>query len=208
GLLPVPGQYAALQALPDADARMPMAAGAPDFVFADEEDGVVAVKHGAEYFYASVYWRARNAVNFLGRVHLVTPTFDRIATVAEEAEFESSGEFFTRPDYTNFGFANGGIKYPETVQSAHAGERLPIAKIPADVAYKPGQESGYAGRARFYRLHYGKYLVGLNASTDTSYELKLPAGFGRAVNAATGQPVGAATAVTVAPRSTVVLVAE
>ena len=64
-----------------------MTPGQPDFVFSDEEDGVVAVKNGDEIFYASLYWRARNAVNFLARVHFTTPTMDRIAVVREDAQF-------------------------------------------------------------------------------------------------------------------------
>ena len=64
----------------------------------------------------------------------------------------------------NYDFANGGLRYPGDLQSAHAGEKLPIAKIPADVPFQPGQENLYAGRALFYTLRYGDYLIGMNAS--------------------------------------------
>lgn len=54
GLLPVPGQYAALAKLPPSQGKLPMTEGQPDFVFSDEEDGVVALKTGKDIFYASL----------------------------------------------------------------------------------------------------------------------------------------------------------
>src|ERR1035441_6500865 len=99
GLLEVPDDYEFIKAQPPQTKRLPMSPGQPDFVFSDEVDGVVAVKNGGEILYASLYWRARNAVNFLARVHFTTPTVDRIAIVREEAEFEPSGQFYTRPDW-------------------------------------------------------------------------------------------------------------
>ena len=40
-----------------------------------------------------------------------------------------------------------GPRYPVAMHSAHAGEKLPIAKIPAGVKFKSGDESVYAGKA-------------------------------------------------------------
>ena len=89
GLLGVPDQYELLKAQPAGKSRLPMTAGQPDFVFSDEDDGVMAIKNGGEIVYVSLYWRARNAINFLARVHYITPRFDRIAMVHEEVEFEA-----------------------------------------------------------------------------------------------------------------------
>jgi hypothetical protein len=56
-----------------------------------------------------------------------------------------------------------------------AGEKLPIARIPAGIPFKPGDENVYAGRASFYVLRYGPYLIGMNTTTDRTFDLKLPA---------------------------------
>jgi hypothetical protein len=62
---------------------------------------------------------------FLARV-IMTPNYDRIAVVKVDTEFENSGMIYKRPDWTNFGFGNGGPRYPEELHSAHAEEhRLP-----------------------------------------------------------------------------------
>src|SRR5207247_496284 len=129
--------------------------------FADEEDGMVAVKRGAEILYVALYWRARQGINSLARTHHLTPRFQRVAVVSADVQFEASGQTYRRPDWVNFGFANGGLRYPGDLHSAHAGEELPIARSPAGVAFKPGQENPYAGRGEFYRLRYGPYLIGM-----------------------------------------------
>lgn len=158
---------------------MPMSPDQPDFVFSDEENGVLALKCGGEILYASLYWRARHAVNFLAKIHYLTPRIERIATIREEIEFESSGMNYVRPNWTNFGFGNGGghIHYPgeREFRSAHVGEVLPIAKIPEGIAFKPGQESPYAGRGEFYRASYGPFEIGMNATHDKEFTLRLPA---------------------------------
>jgi hypothetical protein len=206
GLLDVPDDYDLLRAQPPSTNRLPMTPGQSDFVFSDEEDGVVAVKNGDEIFYASLYWRSRNAVNFLARIHFTTPTVDRIAVVHEDVQFTPSGEFYTRPDHINFGFANGGPKYPGEIHSAHAGEKLPITKVPGDVKFKPGDESVYAGKGDFYTLCYGDYLVGMNLTTDKTFELKVPAAVLKEPKELVSQKrLSLAAPVKVAPRSTVVL---
>ena len=176
-----------------------------DFVFSDEEDGVVAIRNGGEIFYASLYWRSRNAVNSLARIHFTTPRTDQIAVVAEETQFEPGGQFYTRPDWTTFGFGNGGPKYPGNLHSAEAGEKLPIARVPAGVTFKPGDENVYCGKAQFYTLRYGNYLIGLNTTTDQTFELSPPAGIAEAKELVSGKMVKLAAPLPVAPRSTVVL---
>jgi hypothetical protein len=205
GLLDVPDNYELLKAQPPSARRLPMSSGQPDFVFSDAEDGVVAIKNGAEMFYASLYWRARNAVNFLARVHFTMPTVDRIAVVQEDAQFEPGGQVYARPDYINFGFANGGPKFPVEMHSASAGEKLPIAKVPAGVKFRPGDENVYAGKADFYTLHYGNYLIGMNMTTDKTFELKPPAGISEAKELVSGKTIKFDAPLKVGPRSTVVL---
>lgn len=202
GLLAVPEQYEQIRKQLPTKHRLPMSWDQPDYVFSDEEDGVVAIKNGKEILYVSLYWRARYAVNFLARVHYLTPEIDRIATVSEAIECAPSGLEYTRPNWTNFGFANGGFRYPERIDSAHAGEKLPIARIPRDIAFKAGQESIFAGKGEFYTLRYGSYLIAMNMSEDKSFELTIPSeatsvkdlvSGNRNVVAGTTQNVGART---------------
>lgn len=205
GLLETPEQYEFIKAQPATGRRLPMSWDQPDHIFTDEEDGVVALKRGNELLYVSLYWRARHGINNLARVHYVTPSYDRIAVVRQETQFEPSGEFYTRPDWTNFGFANGGLKYPVELHSAHAGEMLPIAKIPAGVTFKPGDESVYAGKGSFYTLRYGPYLIGMNLTTDKTFELATPAGTKAVPELVSGKSVVLGAPLKVVPRSTVVL---
>jgi hypothetical protein len=104
-----------------------MTAGQPDFVWTDEEDGVVALKNGDDILYVSLYWRAHKGINFLARVHYTTPRLDRIAVVRQETEFEPSGLFYTRRDAIG-GAAPGGVHYPDDLHSAEAGEKLRLSK--------------------------------------------------------------------------------
>ena len=205
GLVAVPERYETIKAQPPSAHRLPMSWDQPDFVFTDEEDGVVAIKNGKEIFYASLYWRARNAVNFLGRVHYLTPEVDCVATVAEDIQYKPSGMEYTRPDWTNFGFGNGGHRYPAGYVSAHTGEKLPIAKIPEGVGFKVGQESLHAGRGDFYQLRYGPYLIAMNMSADKTFELKIPAHTGIIRNLVTAKEVTAGSTAKIGPRTTVVL---
>jgi hypothetical protein len=173
-LLDIPDEYALIEAQGPSATRLPMAPGQPDFVFSDEEDGVVAIKHGADMLYTSLYWRAHYAINGLARVHFIQPDMDRIAVVHEDTQFTPSGDFHTRQDWIDMGSARGGLKYPGDLHSADAGEKLPIAKVPAGVAFKPGDENVYAGRADFYTLRYGQYLIGMNMTADRTYDLAIP----------------------------------
>ncbi len=204
--LGVPEQYEKLAAMPASSVRLPMSAGQPDFAWADEQDGVLAFKHGNDILYVSLYWRARHAINFLARVHWITPRVDHIATVCEDIAYEPSGMEFVRPDWTNFGFGNGGdTAHPDKIHSALAGEKLPIAKIPAGLKFRPGDESPFAGRGSFYQMPYGDYLIGMNCTRDKTFVLKVPVGFDSAPELISGQTIKLTDKVSVPPESTVVL---
>jgi hypothetical protein len=204
GLLGVPEQYELLAAQPPSSRRLPMSM-AVDFAWADEENGVLAIKRGDEILYASLYWRARHAVNNLARIHHLTPRFARVAVVREETQFEPGGMTWKRPDWINFGFANGGLRYPNAPKSAHAGEVLPIAKIPAGIDFKPGKENIHAGKAQFYTLRYGPYLIGMNTTLDKTFELRAPEGVREAPELVTGKTVPLPSPLRVGPRSTRIL---
>ncbi|MFT3845696.1 MAG: hypothetical protein QM725_11630 [Lacibacter sp.] len=204
GLLPVPDQYEIVKKQKPVDYKLPMSWDQPDFVFSDEEDAVIAIKNGREIVYASLYWRARNAVNNLARVHTVTPAYDRIATVFIDEKFDSSGLFYTIPDNTNFQFGNGGVKYPDGLHYALAGEKLPIAKIPEGIPYKAGQEHPLAGRADYYQLIYGNYFIAMNASLSKEFEVVIPDRFVASENLVTKEKLNNKVMI-VKPQSTIVL---
>jgi len=210
GLLLAPDAYRTITSMPPSPHRLPMSAGAPNFVFTDEEDGVVALKHGDETFYASLYWRARNAINFLAAVHVITPVCERQAIVREEIRFTPSGNAYRRPPSVIFGFGNGGvnIKYPagSLPPSACAGEELPIAAIPAGIPYKVGQESVFAGKGDFYVLSYGDYLIAMNTTTERTFEFEVPGKFAAARDLVRPEAAPGGTGKrSVAPRTTVIL---
>ena len=71
--------------------------------------------------------------------------------------------------------------------------------------FKPGDENVYCGKAQFYTLRYGNYLIGLNTTTDKTFELKAPVGITEAKELVTGKTVSLAAPLKVAPRSTAVL---
>ncbi len=155
--------------------QLPMSKTAPDFVFADEEDGVVAIKRGDERLYVSLYWRARMGINRLCKIHHVTPNMERVANVfVNELEFTPSGMTYIRPERNNLEFVSYREFYKD-IRSAHTGEQLPIAKIPEGIKFKPGQENAYAGKADFYRLDYGPYIICMNSSATKKATTILPA---------------------------------
>ncbi len=206
GLLGIPDQYELLKSQPDSAKRLPMSNGQPELVFADEEDGVVAIKHGQDILYASLYWRARYAVNFLARVHYIQPQTEHIAVVREDVQFDPSGLTYKRPDWINMGFGGGGVRYPGELHSALAGETLPIAKIPPLEKFHPGDESPFAGRGSFYSLAYGPYLIGMNTTKTQTFVLKIPPDGGALERLdATGSHAFSGPSMKVGPLSTVVL---
>ena len=174
GLLDLPLQYAILTKQPPSHYELPMASAVRNLVWADPEDGVVAVKHNNNILYASLYWRARNAINYLARVHFITPQCDRVAVIHEDETFVPSGMTYTRPNDI-IGVVSSGVKYPGSTQLAEAGKQLPIAQIPGGEKFKPGQESPFAGRALLYVLHYGKYLIAMNCAPNRSFTVSVPA---------------------------------
>ena len=191
-----------------------MSPGRPDFVFSDEDNGLVAVKHGDEILYASLYWRARWGVNRLARVHHITADgIERSATVWQDVKYVPDGRAHTEPDWVNFEFAVGDLNIPDggfpppgdTLHQAWAGQVLPLAKAPDAVPDAPlGTETPFAGRASFYRCEYGPYLIAMNTTENRGYTLTTK-GFGASVNLVNGAKVGGNAELYVKPGTTVVL---
>lgn len=203
-LLHIPDEYELIMKQKPVDFQLPMAKGMPDFVFSDEEDGVIAVKNGDEILYASLYWRARNAVNNLAKVHYTTPTVDRIANFYLESDFEDSGLKYVRPNWVNLGFAPWREWY-KGIDSAHEGDVLPIVKVPDGIKFKVGDENSYAGKCSYYRMEYGCYVVGMNCTKDKTYDLALPAKAKQVLNLSDNKKSVKDASIKVAPMTTVVL---
>ncbi|MEW1837709.1 hypothetical protein AB0392_07125 [Nonomuraea angiospora] len=216
--------WPAFQALPAGGTRFPMDWDAPGFVFSDEENGVVAIKNGEEILYASLYWRARQAVNNLARVHHITPDTHRVATIRQQCQVTPTGDTWTEADWVCFSFAindpaashipPGGFPPPgPQVHQAFAGEVLKVGPHPADVPDPalgvdfPGVETLFVGKAQFYRCSYGRYLIGMNTSEDRPRRLHTT-GPGHARDLVTGRRVRLGAPIEVAPLSTVVLFLE
>jgi len=204
------------------DSRLPAGWGRPDFLFTDESAGVVALKRGDEVLYASLYWRARQAVNRWSRVHLLRPDAERSGTVRCEVEFGTArptGTFtiqdwvcwdYTINDSDGNGLNPGGFAPPGPVlHQAFAGEELPIARTPDDMdpklgADEIGVEAVESGRAPFYRLSYAGYHIAMNTTKDQTFNYRCPA-TGVGIDCATGARVALPRVRRVGPGETVVL---
>lgn len=177
-------------------------------VFSDVDDGVLVLQNGDERLYMSLYWRARLGVNRLGKAHYIGKNWQQFVTLREDVEFDPSGETVIRRNWTTADHHNGygHIHYPGRTDSIHAGEELPVARIPDwDKEFRLGEENGNAGRAEFYKVRFGQYLIAVNASGEKSFELDLTSEQGKSfVWFDSDKP--ASGNITVAPNSTVVLI--
>ena len=199
-------EYAVVKAMPASKYRLPMSDGQPDFVFSDEENAVLALKHGEQRLFVNFYYRQEFGVSGVTRILDLTPTAMRIASVLSQFEVNASGEQWTRPDIIDFE-RSGGLPPPgEKIHQAWRGERLPIATRPAD-ATRPeyGKWGPFVGKAAFYTLRYGDYLIAINTTSDQTFELKTPADIRNAVELVSGKTMKLVSPLKVGPLSTVVL---
>ncbi|EJL37957.1 hypothetical protein PMI01_00411 [Caulobacter sp. AP07] len=207
GLLEAYDEWEAVRAWPRSKTRLPMTAGQPDFVFADPEDGVVALKNGEDVLYASLYWRANCGVNNLARFHYQTPRTDRIATIAARIDFTSSGQTCVRQATPHISAgAIPIIAYPGEAPAALEGEILPVAKAPPEARYRPGADNPYAGRGYYYQAAYGPYLIAMNAGAKASLTVDLPPSSRTRIDLVTRRVVEPSTrSLTLKPGQTAVL---
>lgn len=174
-MMRLPRVYEWLKNQSPVEHRLPMSN--ENYVFADSENGVVAIKNGDDVLYASLYWRARYGINQLSRVHYMTPTIERDATVFTEVRFNDSGQVHTIRDWTNMGFSGKFEKEykKEGLELATAGLKQPICKVPSTQKdFKPGKENIYAGKADLYLLPYGPYFIAMNCHKSRSFSFDVP----------------------------------
>jgi hypothetical protein len=192
--------------LPQSSWRLPMTPGQPDFAFADEEDAILALKHGDTCLFINFYYRAEHAVNRVARVFELTPNITRLVTVRPDVEVINSGETYVRPDWIDRLRDVGHPPPGEKIHQAWAGDIMPIARRPDDAsAPKYGDWGPFLGKAAFYSLQYGDYLIGMNTTENRSYTLHAPPCYSQAPELITGKEMELTGGVAVPPLSTVVL---
>lgn len=208
-LLGAPHTYETVLKQPTLKTRLPMAIGQPDSVFADPGTGAVALKNGEDVIYVSLYWRARYAVNSLARIHHMTPTMERDATVWQKTKLNDSGKIFDVPDTLNAPFngklerdyRDGGLGQ----NLAEAGIKQPVAIVPDEFEdYKLGKENAYAGKGDFYELEYGNYLFLMNCTDKKTFDFDIPEQFTNAKDLVSGFTPKIRT-IHIRPQQTVVL---
>lgn len=200
----VPDAYAAFKALPRTGSRLPMGAGQPDFAWADEENMVIAARHGEERLWANLYWRGPDAINRLARVHLQTPRLAQVADVSvDDVQYTPAGTNLVldasvddTPPY--------GYPPPDAPVNANNGLVLPVALRP-DLSVAPATNRD-AGRGTAYTLRYGPWLMAINAHPTQNYTMRAPSRFTGGVDLISGTSKGAT--VTLAPKSAVVFYLE
>ena len=159
---------------------LPTTAGSPDFVFADTDVGAVALKHGDDILFTSLYWRARYGINNIARVHFMTPTVERDATVMINTGFEDSGATHQVRNRTNMAFTK---KYEDEYQQqgrkfSMADQIYPIATIPSFIKdFRPGDENLYAGKGQQYLMVYGHYCIAMNCDSRKRITFDIPPEF-------------------------------
>lgn len=198
--------YERVKQLPRSPYRLPASAGQPDFVFSDEENAVLALKHGNRHLFVNFYFRQEYGVSGVTRILDVEPRLMRIATVKAGFEVESAGRDWIRPDVIDFE-RSGGMPPPgEDLHQAWRGEKLPMAKRPEGVSFPEyGKWGPFVGKASFYWLHYGDYIIAVNTTEDRSFDLPLPAGLQSAQDLVSKKTLSLGGGLKVGPRSTVVL---
>jgi hypothetical protein len=199
-------EYAVVKALPKSAFRLPMTDGQPDFVFSDEEDAVVAIKHDHDRLFVNFYFRQEYGVSGATRILDITPKIMRIATVKSQFEVNSNGKVWTRPDVIDFERSGGFPPPGHKIHQAWQGEKLPVSKQPDDATQpRDGAWGPFVGKAAFYWLRYGDYLIGVNTTENNTYSLPVPTGFTQAPDLVSGKTLDLSNEVKVGPLTTVVL---
>ena len=199
-------EYAAVKAMPKSSYRLPMTDGQPDFVFSDEENAVVAIKHGTRKLFVNFYYRQEFGVSGVTRILDLSPTLMRLGTIQSQFEVDTGGAIWTRPDIIDFERSGGFPPPGENIHQAWAGEKLPIAKRPPGVSQPAdGKWGPFVGKAAFYHLRYGNFLIGVNTTAETTRMLPVPAGITRATDLVSGAAIKLGKEVAVKPLTTVVL---
>jgi Putative Ig domain len=188
--------------------RLPMTQGQKDFVWSDEESGILAVMKNNERLWIEPYWQAKNqsGINGIARFHYSASNYDQYGVLETTPSFTYAGIFITRPNFVD-GMGANVYTPPDNPTNAYAGERLPVAanglmnppsSITNSSPYQP-----FVGKADAYAFRYGKFLIGMNCSETKKFTLRVPKGFVSATDLVSSSTVNAD--VTLNPLNTAVL---
>lgn len=190
--------YLRIRDLPPSSYRLPMEPEQGDMVWADEENGVFAFRHGEDRAYGSFFMPqepAGRAVGDFAVVQFTRPDHELLVDMIAQNESPPSGLSLTVDT------PEGPRTFPQTPlpPGMSAWQELP-----------PNSIDRRAGRAYFYRMQFGDYLIGMNTTEkgtyrESSYQLALPPGTSAALDVATGQEVDVSRPVEVGPQTTKVL---
>ncbi|MCP5532304.1 MAG: autotransporter-associated beta strand repeat-containing protein [Akkermansiaceae bacterium] len=161
----------------NATVRVPMNIGAPDFAWGDEENMVVAAKHGENRIFVNLFWAAPGALEGWANIfHLPAGTAPEFAEVrTEDLRYRPTGSFFTLGPRVE-----GGAKQPpDNPVSATNGVVVPLA-FRSDLSGVPSNNVD-GGKGTGYTLRYGHWLIGINAHHSASYDMLLPSNFSAAL---------------------------
>ncbi|HEX3356897.1 MAG TPA: dockerin type I domain-containing protein [Tepidisphaeraceae bacterium] len=193
--------YNAVKNAADSGARLPMTAGQPDSAFADDQDDIVAIKHGTDELWIESLWQAKDGtgINGIGRFDYSTPTYEQYGDIETSPQFDFSGSYYVRPNLIDKPEPDVTQYTPSPAPSnAYAGEILPIGN-----EVDAHDDQPFRGRASFYAMRFGHYLIGINSTSDRAYQLSTPSDFTSAVDLISG--ANQSGAVMVSPSSTVAL---
>lgn len=169
---------------------LPTTPGQPDLAWADEQNAILSIKHGREQHFMTFARRSGDTVTKIGDVHSLTPQFERVVQfVLDDVRFTDTGERTTIGPEVESEFT--GVP-PDNPVSAYAGQKLPKLKGNARAV------------ADFYGVRYGDFVIGMNCSTDKTFEFK-PKGLAGAVDMVSGKRLLLPTRIP--PQTTVVFYA-
>jgi hypothetical protein len=187
-----PDDFARLKAGLNVNRALPTTPGQPDFAWADEQNAVLSIKHGAEQHFLTFARRA-NAIHHIGDAHSITPQGERVVQFwVDDVRFTPSGEVQKVGPEVESDFTGTPPDHPV---SAWAGQLQPKAKPEFG---PPG------GLADFYSVRYGDYVIAMNCTFKKSFEFK-PEDMMSGVDLVSGQRM--LTPVQVPPQTTVVFYA-
>ena len=195
----VPGYITSIVTQPQTGIKLPETSGQPDFAWGDEENMVVAAKHGSgtaeERFYANLNWRTV-AIDGIAKVFRQTATTTNVAEVTcDDIQFQPSGQVVLGSSLVDAGFTP-----PDNPVNAYSGVPRLVALRSDLTTVPPTNQDG--GRAWGYTLRYGNWLVGINGNYSQNYSMKLPGGFTSAVDLVSGKTLTAP--IVLSPKTTVV----
>ena len=162
---------------------MPSAAGQPDYVKGDPQDGVVAMKHGDNYIF----------VNFMAEGSLLSPSMAHVITprevktmqfIPEVMKYYHSNHLETVAEY--YWNGNHKITYPDKPAMAAGGMQYESPAYNANGDYTTARPL-----CQYYQQLLGQYLIAQNCSEATVYNLTMSDAINgkQAVDVATGKTV-------------------